>query len=1028
MFTSCVLGRVLMLQTFDHDRIVAALRRALASRDQDLSTKGSELDRAIAQVTQLQDELISLQAAAETSTTEHEAAMRDYHAKLESTRTELVATVDEKVEKIDSLEATVLDLRTSREELLLEGEIRVDELKAQLATVVQESTNLRNAQASERSVLEDQLVAVRSKAEAVPALQAQVDEATRERQAAVQALEDHQKASLAREADLSKSRKLLEQNASELEKLRVELSVRRGLEGDQARLEAMLVSEREGRRMAEKDNQTLVSQLAELREFREKAKAWEVEKGVMLEQLDAAKARDAAATAELSAAKETIVGLTARGEAHDRELKDANRQAREAKDQLHDQTSEVYRLQMELSTNTAETSNRINSLESQLLAEKDRAKSLEEVRVAFEEKRRQLDESAAEVDRLRSQIDSNTSSSSELGQRVVSLEEQLRIEAGSRKSSEEVRMALETEVVDLRATVEGHETEVSTLSRELDSARKSRDEVDRKLEAATTVHQSLTSELEGKTVELAALEKAKSEVETAAKATSTDIERLRREPDEVNHSHRVDKEDLERRLDTKGHELTSRQASLENAEKRLEAAHAEVSGKAQMVNDLQSRLDAEKKARSAAEDALKAASKGQDEVIRELQKQVEASTREHATATEALQQATATLQGEQSEHRVAQRTLATLGEAKSEVERQLSQSIETQRALDKTNAAALVDLERRCEAAEANLAKARAESKDLQSRLAAHSDDQARQIESSAKRVQDLEKRLADTVTQIGDLETRLSTEKAGRVKADSQIASLGNDHRAALTQAQNRFVVLQKRYDEQSGTLSTTRVELESRVAALKIAEEGSRVAAKDKVQIEKLVAEVAKQSASVKQLTEMLEKANADLALANTTIARLREELALAKKEAANAEAAIRPRNASTPTGGSVPLDDLRVHALKTASTGQGNLMRDRLRTTETEEIERLEKVIEEQVDIISKQREKIMFWAKVSLPSRPNFVVFHEGHLTRYRSSNSSMKSSECSLRKGRRHPPVLRHCMACPRVGPWPISRTSRPAQV
>jgi protein tyrosine/serine phosphatase len=52
-----------------------------------------------------------------------------------------------------------------------------------------------------------------------------------------------------------------------------------------------------------------------------------------------------------------------------------------------------------------------------------------------------------------------------------------------------------------------------------------------------------------------------------------------------------------------------------------------------------------------------------------------------------------------------------------------------------------------------------------------------------------------------------------------------------------------------------------------------------------------------------------------------------------------------------------------LKSASTGE-NVMQDKLRTKESGEIKRLEKVIEAQKEVIDDQREKIKFWARVRL----------------------------------------------------------------
>jgi centromeric protein E len=136
-------------QFFDNDRTIAALRRALASKEQELESANHELSVALAQASQLASkdqqlahlraELDSAQAAqAELrnsmadAANQHDEAMREFHIQLESTRAELVVTIEEKTGKIDALEASVLDLRKSREDLVIEDQQRLDEVKEKL--------------------------------------------------------------------------------------------------------------------------------------------------------------------------------------------------------------------------------------------------------------------------------------------------------------------------------------------------------------------------------------------------------------------------------------------------------------------------------------------------------------------------------------------------------------------------------------------------------------------------------------------------------------------------------------------------------------------------------------------------------------------------------------------------------------------------------------------------------------------------------------------------------------------------------
>ena len=121
----------------------------------------------------------------------------------------------------------------------------------------------------------------------------------------------------------------------------------------------------------------------------------------------------------------------------------------------------------------------------------------------------------------------------------------------------------------------------------------------------------------------------------------------------------------------------------------------------------------------------------------------------------------------------------------------------------------------------------------------------------------------------------------------------------------------------------------------------------------------EMNRQRVVLQETQDQLDKAHADLVSANTASKKLSEDLASAR-----ADAATRQRHASTPTGshtGTAVLDNLRIQALKSASTGE-NVIQDKLKTKESGEIKRLEKVIEAQKEVIDDQREKIKFWARV------------------------------------------------------------------
>jgi centromeric protein E len=409
------------------------------------------------------------------ASTQHEADLLDFHHRLESTRTELVNTINEKAEKIDALESSVLDLRTSREEVMLEGEIRADELKAQLATAVDQCEELKAAHTVELDSLRNEIKEARSSLEQLGDVQRRLEEVDQEHQSALRSLEEQKKIALVHEEEIAKYRTLAEVSTTELEKLRSEASLRRNLEGDQAKLEATLVAEREGRKMAEKDNLALVQQLGEFRELKASRKEWEAEKRQLLDELEPTKALATSHHARIVEMTTLLEESTLKRETAEKNADQHHQELAATKQALHEHSSEVYRLQMDLSTKTAESSNMINSLESQIMAEKARCQMLQDskaaVDAAFEEQSTRLGAMSKDLDEFRSAVSASSSSTTKQAALIASLEEQVRIESGARKTSDEVRIALDKEVIDLKAAVEGHETEVVRLCAESEAAR-----------------------------------------------------------------------------------------------------------------------------------------------------------------------------------------------------------------------------------------------------------------------------------------------------------------------------------------------------------------------------------------------------------------------------------------------------------------------------------------------------------------------------------------------------------------------------
>ncbi|KAK4683756.1 hypothetical protein P7C73_g6472, partial [Tremellales sp. Uapishka_1] len=127
--------------SFDGDRTIAALRRKLTSKAEELANRTNELATALKEITELsakQSELMSVKADFQSLQMTHRAILeslkrndedsRDLHGQLVTTRQELVDTISEKAEKIDVLEKEILDLRKEREDLMVDATGKEGEL------------------------------------------------------------------------------------------------------------------------------------------------------------------------------------------------------------------------------------------------------------------------------------------------------------------------------------------------------------------------------------------------------------------------------------------------------------------------------------------------------------------------------------------------------------------------------------------------------------------------------------------------------------------------------------------------------------------------------------------------------------------------------------------------------------------------------------------------------------------------------------------------------------------------------------
>ena len=872
------------------------------------------------------------------ASTQHEADLLDFHHRLESTRTELVNTINEKAEKIDALESSVLDLRTSREEVMLEGEIRADELKAQLATAVDQCEELKASHMVELDSLRNEIKDAKLSLEKLGDVQRRLEDVEHGHQSALRSLEEQKKIALVHEEEIAKYRTLAEVSTTELENLRGEASLRRNIEGDQAKLEAMLVAEREGRKMAEKDNLVLVQQVGELRELKNSKKDWEAEKRQLMDELEASKTTAASHQARISEMTTSLEESTTKRETAEKTADQHHQELIATKQALHEHSSEVYRLQMDLSTKTAESSNMINSLESKIMAEKARCQMLQESKAAadavFEEQSTRLGAMNKDLDEFRSTVSASSSSTTKQAALIASLEEQIRIESGARKTSDEVRIALDKEVIDLKAAVEGHETEVVRLCAESEGARRKMDQIKIDLDEERKSHKATEAKL--------------GVAETAAMDRQTRINHLDSELEAAN----AKLEEKERHLVDLSTQLDQANRDRSRAE---EALNSTASGHSSLIASLRSEIDSHKSDLRAKEEALASMSV----VVEEYKSTRTGLESDLRTKEEALASMAIVVEKSISTRTQLENETTTLRAERAQIESTLSEDYkELQITLD-ASALELRD-------ANAGLAAAQSARADLQAQYDLLSKDSAAQLQDTTNQVLLLERRIEEMVMHIADLEKQLSSSKAGRLDAEKRLGDLmagGSAKETALKEVQEHVNILQRRYDEQGALLSSTKVELDTRTAALATLENNSKSTLDDNrklsTKVDTLMEELNHLQVVLKDTQAQLDKARSDLVSANYASKKLSEDLASAR-----ADAATRQRHTSTPTGshtGTAVLDNLRLQALKSASTGE-NVMQDKLRTKESGEIKRLEKVIEAQKEVIDDQREKIKFWARV------------------------------------------------------------------
>ncbi|WVO15973.1 hypothetical protein L204_103638 [Cryptococcus depauperatus] len=136
------------LPNFAHDIALASLKKNLAHKEEELVLANRNLATALARASRLseRDERIAI-LTLELSTAlknlsdlrgtlqSTESHLKKQNTQLEATRVDLEATVENKTCKIDELETKILELKRSREDMAIEDESRLQDMRKQLEQV-----------------------------------------------------------------------------------------------------------------------------------------------------------------------------------------------------------------------------------------------------------------------------------------------------------------------------------------------------------------------------------------------------------------------------------------------------------------------------------------------------------------------------------------------------------------------------------------------------------------------------------------------------------------------------------------------------------------------------------------------------------------------------------------------------------------------------------------------------------------------------------------------------------------------------
>ncbi|ODN80563.1 hypothetical protein L202_02763 [Cryptococcus amylolentus CBS 6039] len=938
------------IKNFEHDIALATLRKNLAHKEEELVLANRNLASALSRASQLseRDERVAaltaelstaLRQLSELQSTlqSTESDLRDQNAQLESARDDLVSNGEDKSSKIDELENKVLELRKSREEMAIEDESRLQEVQKELAGVAKEKAEMQ----ARVELLEKEAVARKGAEEGQKAAEEEVQRIQSELDSLRESHSQAQSsaASLSSKAiehettistltsqitDLLAAQASRETALNALKSEHVEITKKR----DQA-VEDLDSFQRQAMANETKVLSELREEIGKLRKLREDDKVeWEKQKAELVAGFAELKEREDKSKAQLAEALQTLESAAAANkklESKVAKVVEAKSAAEKERDHAVDNLKEASggaKIQLEQEIESR------RSLEAQL-------SSLQQ----------QLDAQRATIEKVSQDLQSECESAKELSEKLATAHADMETQEARIEKAVDERKDIEARLGEMESALEAGEEEWKAR---IDKESAKRSEVEEKLvelekmrQAGTATEKELQDRLDS---EIAARERLVQEIDDLKKMNDSAQASLR-EQLSAGETNRLELEkklaEQERVEGTALADLSKKLESHATSEKelieKLSSLQAQLSADQTVTDDLRKKLEIEVTAKRVAE-----------KKVVELGRQKETSS---AAETD-LQK--------QLEHAERRRKEAETKAAGVEKEREVE--LAGLRAQLDAEKASRADVERKLsEAAEQHVLKLSADG-EIRSLL----DKETSARKDADSKLADLAKKLESSSSAEKEIQHKLDVESASRQAAEKQLVELASK----LESVSSNEAELAARLDKETASKQAA----EKRLADVQKGVETKQAS---------VLADMKKEIASLQQ---SLLKAQSDAQSSRDEASAHREKATKLAKNVVELEArqkdeismtasssvSARLRTLSTPGPWAKDGDmsgpgskGMKSRGLKGTTTGMGIGERESsmgiMRARDQDEIERLEKIIEVQKEIIDEQREKIERWSK-------------------------------------------------------------------